>query len=136
MLDTWFSSSLIPLVVADWPKKPIRSPVLDVLETGHDIIGFWVARMLTLCKRSNFFIKINLLNNSIFRLTNYFPFTNVVLHGLIRDNFGRKMSKSLGNVIDPLDIINGITLQQMINRLNNSNLDFYEISFLTFLLSF
>lgn len=49
VLDTWFSSSLIPLVVAGWPHVNVTSPVLEVMETGHDIIGFWVARMLALC---------------------------------------------------------------------------------------
>lgn len=51
VLDTWFSSSLIPLAIAGWPDKKINGPVLEVLETGHDIIGFWVARMLTVCKK-------------------------------------------------------------------------------------
>ena len=57
VLDTWFSSALIPLVIADWPEKDITSEILSLLETGHDIIGFWVARMLIVC---NQFCRLNL----------------------------------------------------------------------------
>uniref|UniRef100_A0A914L9K9 valine--tRNA ligase n=1 Tax=Meloidogyne incognita TaxID=6306 RepID=A0A914L9K9_MELIC len=106
VLDTWFSSSLIPIIIAGWPKKSIKSASIDLMETGHDIIGFWVARMLVICKR----------------LTGHYPFSNVLIHGLIRDSQNRKMSKSLGNVVDPMDIINGITLEQMIERMKSSNL--------------
>ena len=56
MLDTWFSSSLIPIVVAGWPDKEAGKDVLDLMETGHDIIGFWVAKMLMVCQRYIFSI--------------------------------------------------------------------------------
>uniref|UniRef100_A0AC34Q6A6 Valine--tRNA ligase n=1 Tax=Panagrolaimus sp. JU765 TaxID=591449 RepID=A0AC34Q6A6_9BILA len=112
VLDTWFSSALIPLIVRGWPSKSVTSIPLNLMETGHDIIGFWVARMLTLCSH---------LGGSL-------PFNKVLLHGLVRDSAGRKMSKSLGNVIDPLDVINGISLQEMIARLKESSLDAAEIS--------
>lgn len=64
VLDTWFSSSLIPLVVAGWPKNQVKGPVLEVMETGHDIIGFWVARMLSLCKRYILFCLRNFTFNT------------------------------------------------------------------------
>ncbi|KAI1722800.1 tRNA synthetases class I (I, l, M and v) domain-containing protein [Ditylenchus destructor] len=112
VLDTWFSSSLIPLVVAGWPDKQVDRIPLNVMETGHDIVGFWVARMLIACKR----------------LSGCLPFNNIVLHGLIRDSLNRKMSKSLGNVVDPMDIINGISLDGMIKRLKESNLPASEIN--------
>ncbi|KAL7077827.1 hypothetical protein ACQ4LE_002915 [Meloidogyne hapla] len=106
VLDTWFSSSLIPIIIAGWPKNKIVESSIDLMETGHDIIGFWVARMLIICKR----------------LTGHYPFSNVLIHGLIRDSQNRKMSKSLGNVVDPMDIINGIKLDEMIKRMKTSNL--------------
>ncbi|KAH7724107.1 valyl-tRNA synthetase family protein [Aphelenchoides avenae] len=112
VLDTWFSSSLIPIVVRGWPAERIPSAVpLNLMETGHDIVGFWVARMLAVCNR----------------LTGRLPFTSILLHGLIRDSSGRKMSKSLGNVIDPMDVIDGISLEEMVQRLSSSNLDASEI---------
>jgi valyl-tRNA synthetase len=51
VLDTWFSSALIPLAIAGWPDKPVDKEILSLMETGHDIVGFWVARMLILCKQ-------------------------------------------------------------------------------------
>jgi valyl-tRNA synthetase len=91
-LDTWFSSALWPFSTLGWPDK---TPDLDhfypnnVLVTGYDILFFWVARMIF----------------SGLELTGKIPFHTVVLHGLVRDSQGRKMSKSLGNGIDPLDVI-------------------------------
>ncbi|KAG8224272.1 hypothetical protein J437_LFUL005078 [Ladona fulva] len=82
-----------------------------LLETGHDILFFWVARMV-------FFGQ---------KLTGKLPFKEVFLHALVRDAHGRKMSKSLGNVIDPMDVISGITLEDLQNQLNSSNLDPKEI---------
>ncbi|CAJ0565894.1 unnamed protein product, partial [Mesorhabditis spiculigera] len=120
VLDTWFSSALVPLVTAGWCRDstqmdPTRftEPMIDLMETGHDIIGFWVARMIALT--------IHLTMGTV-------PFHRVFLHGLVRDAEGRKMSKSLGNVIDPLDVIGGISLEKMLQRLEDSNLDAAEIA--------
>ena len=91
-LDTWFSSGLWPFSVLGWPEK---TPELDyfyptnVLVTGYDIIFFWVAKMIF----------------SSLEMTGKEPFKNILIHGLVRDSQGRKMSKSLGNGIDPLEII-------------------------------
>jgi valyl-tRNA synthetase len=94
VLDTWFSSGLWPFSTLGWPE---RTPVLDtfypttVMETGHDIIFFWVARMMMF--GLHFMGKV--------------PFGTVFLHAMVRDERGEKMSKVKGNVIDPLDVING-----------------------------
>ena len=91
-LDTWFSSALWPFSVLGWPKQQDLLDKIypdDVVITGYDIIFFWVSRMIF----------------SSLELTNKIPFKYVVLHGLVRDSQGRKMSKSLGNGINPLDII-------------------------------
>lgn len=91
-LDTWFSSGLWTFSTLGWPEETDdlkRYHPTTVLETGYDIIFFWVARMILM---------------STFHLGQV-PFKNVYLHGLVRDNKGRKMSKSLGNIIDPLDMI-------------------------------
>ncbi|CAL2042726.1 unnamed protein product [Caenorhabditis brenneri] len=112
VLDTWFSSSLVPLVKNGWLEgEPIQSPALNVMETGWDISGFWVARMIAL--------NLKLANGES-------PFGKVVLHGLVRDNEGRKMSKSLGNVIDPLDVLDGITYEKMVERVKQSALAIEE----------
>ncbi|KAK6047965.1 hypothetical protein COOONC_14530, partial [Cooperia oncophora] len=114
VLDTWFSSSLIPLVNAGWPSSEFNpsSPLLDVMETGWDILGFWVARMIIVTMR--------LSGGQV-------PFSTVLLHGLVRDSSGKKMSKSLGNVIDPLDVVDGISREKMIERIERSNLSKEEI---------
>ncbi|KCZ75406.1 hypothetical protein H311_03619, partial [Anncaliia algerae PRA109] len=102
VLDTWFSSALCPLVHMNYPSEEFTPTSL--LETGSDILFFWVARM----------IFMNVL------LTNTIPFTSVLLHGIIRDSMGRKMSKSLGNVIDPLFIINGCELKELNDSISNT----------------
>ena len=92
VLDTWFSSALWPFATMGWPEKTPdfeRYFPTSVLNTGYDIIFFWVARMVF---QSEHF-------------TDKIPFKTVVIHGLIRDEQGRKMSKSLGNGIDPIDVI-------------------------------
>lgn len=92
VLDTWFSSGLWPFSTLGWPENTPdlqRFYPTSVLETGHDILFFWVARMIMMG----------------LWFTDQPPFHTVYLHGLIRDKFGRKISKTLGNVIDPLDLI-------------------------------
>ena len=92
VLDTWFSSALWPHSILGWPEKTedfLRFYPTTVLETGYDILFFWVARM----------IMMGLYN------TGQVPFRYVYLHGLVRDPQGRKMTKSLGNVVDPLETI-------------------------------
>uniref|UniRef100_A0A8D1WC28 Valine--tRNA ligase n=1 Tax=Sus scrofa TaxID=9823 RepID=A0A8D1WC28_PIG len=110
VLDTWFSSGLFPFSILGWPNQSEDLSVFypgTLLETGHDILFFWVARMVMLG----------------LKLTGKLPFKEVYLHAIVRDAHGRKMSKSLGNVIDPLDVIHGVSLQGLHNQLVNSNLD-------------
>ncbi|KAH7344317.1 valyl-tRNA synthetase-like protein [Pyrenochaeta sp. MPI-SDFR-AT-0127] len=114
VLDTWFSAGLWPFSTLGWPKDTHDMQTLfptSVLETGWDILFFWVARMI-------FF--------SLY-LTGKVPFKEVYCHSLIRDSEGRKMSKSLGNVIDPIDIMEGISLPALHKKLRTGNLDPKEL---------
>ncbi|XP_026541688.1 valine--tRNA ligase, mitochondrial [Notechis scutatus] len=114
VLDTWFSSSLFPFAALGWPHKTEDLQQFfpnNLLETGSDLLFFWVARMVMLGKQ----------------LTGELPFSQVFLHSLIHDAHGRKMSKSLGNVIDPLDVIHGASLQVLQQKLKDSNLSPQEL---------
>ncbi|XP_013145718.1 PREDICTED: valine--tRNA ligase isoform X2 [Papilio polytes] len=114
VLDTWFSSGLFPFSIFGWPDQTEDLQAFypgTLLETGHDILFFWVARMV-------FFGQ---------RLMGKLPFKEIYLHPMVRDAHGRKMSKSLGNVIDPVDVVRGVTLQQLHAQLQHSNLDPREI---------
>ena len=114
VLDTWFSSGHWPFATLGWPNKTHDLETLfptSVLETGWDILFFWIARMVM------FSIK----------LTGKVPFKEVYCHSLIRDSEGRKMSKSLGNVIDPQDVIDGITLENLHQKLMTGNLNPTEV---------
>ena len=115
VLDTWFSSGLLPMSGLGWPNIDADDMKAffpcTMLETGWDILFFWVARMVMMS----------------IGLTGQVPFSNVYLHALIRDAHGRKMSKSLGNVIDPLEVIEGITLEQMKANLLLGNLPEAEV---------
>uniref|UniRef100_A0A0N4Z0P1 Valine--tRNA ligase, mitochondrial n=1 Tax=Parastrongyloides trichosuri TaxID=131310 RepID=A0A0N4Z0P1_PARTI len=114
VLDTWFSSGLWPFSVMGWPENTSDMKKFfpgALLETGHDILFFWVARMVFLSQE----------------LTGQLPFKEVYLHAMIRDCHGRKMSKSLGNIIDPLHVIKGITLAELNAELATGNLDPKEL---------
>ncbi|XP_043212811.1 valine--tRNA ligase-like isoform X1 [Amphibalanus amphitrite] len=115
VLDTWYSSALFPFSVFGWPDQTEdlkRFYPTSLLETGHDIIFFWVARMV-------FFGR---------KLLGKLPFKEVYFHAMVCDAHGRKMSKSLGNVIDPLDVIRGISLEGLHKLLQeNTNLDPAEV---------
>ncbi|KAF2762283.1 valyl-tRNA synthetase-like protein [Pseudovirgaria hyperparasitica] len=114
VLDTWFSSGLWPFSTLGWPKKTLDMDTLfptSFLETGWDILFFWVARMIMFS----------------LHLTGKIPFSEVYCHSLIRDSEGRKMSKSLGNVIDPVDIMEGVTLAELNQKLRVGNLDPKEL---------
>uniref|UniRef100_A0A3Q3DKD1 valine--tRNA ligase n=1 Tax=Hippocampus comes TaxID=109280 RepID=A0A3Q3DKD1_HIPCM len=110
VLDTWFSSALFPFAMLGWPQQTQdfqRFYPNSILETGSDLIFFWVARMVMLGTE----------------LTGQLPFKQVLLHSLVRDKHGRKMSKSLGNVIDPLDVIHGASLERLQQKVKEGNLD-------------
>ncbi|GJQ88055.1 hypothetical protein Trydic_g12976 [Trypoxylus dichotomus] len=113
VLDTWFSSALLPFSAFGWPKETDLNQFypLSLMETGHDILFFWVARMVMLG----------------IQLTGKLPFSKVLLHGIIRDGEGRKMSKSLGNVIAPEDVILGRSLQELETNLEQN----YNMGILT-----
>jgi len=103
VLDTWFSSGLWPFSTLGWPEETEDVKTFypgAVLETGFDILFFWVARMVMM---GTYFMGDS-------------PFKDVYLHAMVRDSQGRKMSKSLGNTIDPIDVIQGITLDNLISK--------------------
>lgn len=114
VLDTWFSSGLFPFSVFGWPNNTDDFKAFyptSLLETGLDILFFWVARMVMMG----------------LHLTDTLPFTTVYLHAMVRDKYGRKMSKSLGNVIDPLEVINGCSLSSLVDKIKEGNLPAKEV---------